>query len=357
MAANFKGHKFIKTGVEDLTKLGFNVGAKVVVTKRFTVDYDPEKPNKCRKDVVVGTECFIKGFVPDTSDESKSRLVINFEATFGKNLKSVDVALDPAKLRLPPDSIEATGVKTGEKALFKKFPYLELEGDDRTCEVVASWSKRQMSADAGIKSELKKYDVGFVIDNLTQSLDIFTDQDLLIVRRVKSESVSYEVWTLRKFKAEELVLLPGSTQLLTRHYTAGRSVVVQNTLDFESKEDRPLILDGRIRANPMPDSKSSFSLYWMVAHTDVVKHINMVRSYVKTTCEVKMETEDQSLNWYQYWSETDMPSVPVLLNPKAIDANTQLLAGVDAKMQKIIEKDLKSKEKDKAKKGFGCSFS
>ena len=113
------------------------------------------------------------------------------------------------------------------------------------------------------------------------------------------------------------------------------SVVVQNTLHADSSERRPMILDGRIRANPMPDAKSSFALYWMVPATEDAKSINMTRSYVKTKCEVKMTAEDHGLSWSQHWSETDMPSVPVLLNPKAIDANTQLLAGVDARMQKI----------------------
>ena len=34
--SNFDGHKFAKTSVEALTKLGLNVGSKVIVNKRFT---------------------------------------------------------------------------------------------------------------------------------------------------------------------------------------------------------------------------------------------------------------------------------------------------------------------------------
>ena len=144
MASNFKGHKFVKTGVEDLTKIGFNVGEKVVVTKRFTVCYGPAKPTAFRKDVNVGTECFIKGFTPDKSDESKIMLVINFEATFGKALKSVDMALAPDKFKLPVDSVEAPGGKLLE-AVFKKYPFLKVKDDDRVCEIV--WGVVQAAND------------------------------------------------------------------------------------------------------------------------------------------------------------------------------------------------------------------
>ena len=125
MAGNFSGHKFVKTGVEALTKKGFSVGTKVVVVKRFTVDYDPAKPNVCRKDVVLGTECFIKGYVPDTSDDTKSKLVFNFEAKFGKALKSVDVAIDPAKFKLADDGADDTAdnPKGKKKPDLQKVPF------------------------------------------------------------------------------------------------------------------------------------------------------------------------------------------------------------------------------------------
>ena len=61
MAAKIDGHNFIKTGAEPLMKLGFNVGAKIVVARRFTVDFDPKNKSRYRKDIQVGTEVFIKG--------------------------------------------------------------------------------------------------------------------------------------------------------------------------------------------------------------------------------------------------------------------------------------------------------
>ena len=155
MTSSFKGHKFIETGVEDLTKIGFDVGAEVVTTKRFTVNYDPDN-TKFRKDAQVGTECFIKGFTSDKSDESKSMLVINFEATFGKALKSVDMALAPDKFKLPADSVAAGAGANKLEAVFKKYPFLKVKDDDRVCEIVGAWSKRQMTDDTSVKTELTK---------------------------------------------------------------------------------------------------------------------------------------------------------------------------------------------------------
>ena len=138
MAANFDGHKFIKTGAESLMKLGFNVGAKIVVVRRFTVDFDPKNKSRYRKDIQVGTEVFIKGVQavepkaakkkPDADkkkddtnesdaeaeeDSPEPRLVISFEADFGAKLgvKSVDVAVHRSKFKLPDDSIAAAGPK------------------------------------------------------------------------------------------------------------------------------------------------------------------------------------------------------------------------------------------------------
>ena len=139
MAANFDGHKLIKTGAESLMKLGFNVGAKIVVVRRFTVDFDPKNKSRGhRKDIQVGTEVFIKGVEvvepkaakkkPDADkkkdgtnesdaeaeeDSPEPRLVISFEADFGAKLgvKSVDVAVHRSKFKLPDDSIAAAGPK------------------------------------------------------------------------------------------------------------------------------------------------------------------------------------------------------------------------------------------------------
>ena len=170
VASNFDEHKFVKSGVGSLTKLGYNIGAKVVVTKRFTVDYGPEKPGTYRADVRVGTELFVKGFTPADGDKP-AKLVFEFAEEFKKiGKRTVDVALDRAKFKLPDDSA-AAGAASGGKSdpVYKKYPFLKQEGDERQCEVVGTWTKRQMCHDATAKMDLKKHEVGFMLDNIAQA--------------------------------------------------------------------------------------------------------------------------------------------------------------------------------------------
>ena len=143
--------------------------------------------------------------------------------------------------------------------------------------------------------------------------------------------------------------MPDSTQMLSRHFTAARSCVVKNTNDPTESQTRPILLDGRVRASPTAESKSSFALHWLISVTEDAKEANMERAYMETTCEVKMKISDHDIDYYQWWDRTDMPSVPVLLNPKAIAEHTQLVVKDDKAAQKIMEKDKEKASKDKEK--------
>ena len=104
-----------------------------------------------------------------------------------------------------------------------------------------------------------------------------------------------------------------------------------------------MLLDGRIRANTSPDAKSSFCVYWLIGTNDDAKKVNMQRSYVDTTCEVNMKIVGTGVDLHQLWSETDMPSVPVLINPDAIQAHTQLLTTDDKDAAKLLKKQTDEK--------------
>ena len=138
MASNFDGDKFVMSGIESLTEQGYHVGAKVVVTKRFSVDYEPAEKSasghgKYRVDVSKGTEMFIKGFVSakaadkDTKTKAtKAKLVFNFEHDFGKKggLKTVDVAIDPDHVEFPATAVAAATASKSDPVI-KRFPFLK----------------------------------------------------------------------------------------------------------------------------------------------------------------------------------------------------------------------------------------
>ena len=89
VAANFEGHAFIKIGVEEFVAAGFIVGANVVVAKRFTVEYDPDKSKNLRADVTIGTELSVTGYARADADKpnGKPRLVFSFSHDFGKQTR------------------------------------------------------------------------------------------------------------------------------------------------------------------------------------------------------------------------------------------------------------------------------
>ena len=206
-----------------------------------------------------------------------------------------------------------------------------------------------MRHDVSVKTEYQKAEIKFVLDNLVQGSTSLSDADLLIVKRVGSngntqnrdDQVDVEVWTLRKFKKHELVIVPETTQVLCQHFTASRSAVAKNMVDADSK--KPMLLDGKVRANALPDSKTSCCVYWMISASDDAKKVNMQRSYVDTTCEVKMKIADTGVDINQLWSETDMPSIPVLINPDVIQAHTQLLTTDDKDVAKVLKKEADAK--------------
>ena len=81
----------------------------------------------------------------------------------------------------------------------------------------------------------------------------------------------------------------------------------------------------------------------MVGATDDAKKVNMQRSYVDTMCDVNMKIIGTGVNLHQSWSETDLPSIPVLINPDAIQAHTQLLTTDDQDVAKLVQKEADAK--------------
>jgi len=245
---NFDGHKYVKNNVDDMVKLGFRFGTKVELTKRITVDFDNSKANN-RKDFAKSTEVFVKGYAVD-------KVVVHFEAMFGKVRKSADVALKISNIKLLEQKLGDEN-KVSSTKWMKSYPFLAKDGCTAEVVPLATWDQKLMANDQKIQAEYKKSSIGFVLDNLLHCTDTLAHDDLLVAKR----GANYEVWTLRDFKAGSLTLVPESTELKPRFYTADRSVICKNTTDPASEDKRPFLIDGRVRANPECDSKSSFSLF------------------------------------------------------------------------------------------------
>ena len=214
--------------------------------------------------------------------------------------------------------------------------------------MVDGWASRQLHTDAEFKAEIAKAQIMITMANLQSVIPDYGKDDLLVVRR----GTTFEVWTQKAFKPLELMFLPQATEIKARFYTMARSVIAKNTLDAASKDKRPFVIDGRVRGNPSPDSKSKFGLFWLVQRLEkddpAKKDINMTLQY--TTFGFKGTLGMGGGKYEKYDVDADaMPEIGMLVNPNKIPAHTRLLAAEDQAIKELLEKQQKEQGKsDKA---------
>ena len=321
---NFKESKFVKTAAANHAEQGCIIGAKMILTKRITVDFN--KKQNMRQDIREGTEVSIKGF------EGDDKIVANFEAVFNKRTYHADVAIKISNLKFP-NSTASTDTTTQWHA---KYPFLNGAADQNLV-LMEDWDTRQTCHDADHKSDYVKAKIKFITESIASGVPTYGPGDLMIVKR----NSDFEVWTLKVFKPGELVFLPESGEVKSRFYTVNRSVVVRNTTDPSYKKgDRPYCIDGRVRGNPSPDSKSRFSLFWVVQRVPTgTTHINMVLKRV--TCSIQasisFDGEDIPCNW----PAESLPIVPVMTNAEKINKHTRLMIEEDGEVRELDQSQRK----------------
>ena len=325
---NFKDGKFEKTAAATHAEKGIVCGAIMALTRRITVDF--EKGKDKRKDIQKGEHVSIKGFVDD------DKAVVEFEAVFGKITLKTDVAIKLSNLEFPC-KLAAAASKASVSKMFDTYPYLNKEGDSSDVTIVDKWWLNLMQTDAESRTEVVKGAIKFTLDNLWHCSNDYGPEDLLIVKR----GSSFEVWTKRAFKPHEIMFIPDTTEIKPRFYTCNRSAIAKNTIDPSSTDKRPFVLDGRVRGNPAPDSKSKFTLFWVVqrAEKDEHKLINMQLEYTRFEVNASVTIGDKVIP--QKWASDELPSIPVMLNPNKVAAHTRLLAKEDKDIKDLYEKQQK----------------
>ena len=81
-----------------------------------------------------------------------------------------------------------------------------------TIEVVKGWDKLLMDKDEYVMGDRVKSLVSFALQSIAYSVENLTDENLLVVKR----NDEIELWTLKDFKAESLIMTPDSTELKSR---------------------------------------------------------------------------------------------------------------------------------------------
>ena len=139
-----------------------------------------------------------------------------------------------------------------------------------------------------------------------------------------------EVWTLREFKPKELRVAPVTTQMKESHLTSGCSSQVG--LPPHGAGEHPngssIALDGRGRPSMHPAglcgevTEKRGSLFWCIQRTHDKGEANVVEESCTfgSSMEVNVSGTKQTIRW----STPDLPTIPVLINKKAINKHTQV---------------------------------
>ena len=218
-----------------------------------------------------------------------------------------------------------------------------------------NWKALLADNDALIQQSALKGRIAVVLQSLHELLPVYTDKDLVVVNRQNEKGGwKTELWTARPFAAEELLFAPHSSQLKDCHLTDLKNAVVGIPLHGRGKHPRnqALALDGRGRAQiahagSIDENDYTGSLYWLVSRTSALELANMTLENVvwEHSMKISLPLKSGKKRGVE-WASKDLPTIPVLVNTKKIEAHMRLAVFHDE------EKDKKAKEKakeDKAK--------
>ena len=139
-----------------------------------------------------------------------------------------------------------------------------------------------------------------------------------------------EVWTLRDFKPKEIRIAPVTTQMKESHLTSGNSSQVGLPSHGVGKHPAgsSIALDGRGRSSMPPAgvcgevAEKRGSLFWCIQRAHDKGEANIVGE--SCTFGSSMEVSVSGAKKTIRWSTPDLPTIPVLINKKAIKQHTQV---------------------------------
>jgi len=180
--------------------------------------------------------------------------------------------------------------------------------------------------------------VGFGMHAVLEACPVLGPQDLIIVHRQTPKGQwKGEVWTKRRFAARELLVPCVATELRECLWSKIFSAFVGLPSHGPGKhpEGKSLALDGRHRgviasAGNVGDTEVRGALYWAIERASDANDANLEVEQVHwgTTTEVRLPGGKKRK--VDVVSDSgDLPGIPVLVNPKIIEAHTRLFARLE----------------------------
>ncbi len=341
---------------------GLVVGDKVALLNRVTIEFEDGNDNDeegYRKDFGVGHEAFIvdtkrtgKGVWPIIEfvcQHAGQELITTKAINIDKVRKAV--LIDDAESKSKLASTKGDKVMKGAEFL-GKVPH------DVKVEVQAGWEKRLPTVDSDVALTRVKDRANFSLWAVLESLPKYdSKKDFAVITKTSLEGQSnMEVWTLRDFKAGEIMLGPDTNHLMDRMYTMGRSSLLRGA-DLMHPQKKHMVLDGRMRHKVT--ELRPFSLFFVVTRAEKDQKSNLDVGFASSKITVDTDLPGPGKRKYhRICSEGADTSdvnrslncgIPVMFNPKTIAKDTMLVVKYDEELSKIEQKE-KDKVKAEAKK-------
>ena len=340
--------------VPDLARK-FARGDKVTVIRKMTWSIPQKKNADFRKDLPEGLEGQVEGFAD--AENRQVLLQVSLKLPDGKvevvravyprnlmlssdyKLKEAGKVTEPVQEDSSGSSKDPPGTPQGTKRAAP--PAWALMGwDPESVQLEPQWSK--LLSDAGKTNRLfwLKSNIGKCLESLHYAVPQYTEKDLVVLHR-KNEKGAWktELWTKRDFNPSEILFAPLSSQLKETHLMALASVQVDIPKygSGAHPEGGNLSLDGRgstVLAAPgrVDSQEHQGNLFWLVQRTSDKVKVNMTLESVTMQQQVTLNFPVLKKKKHVVeWDPADLPSVPVLLNRKAIKAHTLLAVYLEDK--------------------------
>ena len=328
----------------------FKRGDEVTVVRRMSwILPQPGNP-KYRKDLVEGTSGVIEGFADLEHRQVLLKVILDLPSG-PKQAMTKEVY--PRNLMLTSEyQAQEAPAEPEEKEDPKATacPSWILQGSSAQClKVEQNWKSLVADQDRLIKVMQVKSRIGVALEAMSQSLPKFTEKDLLVVHRQNDKGLwRDEVWTKRPFEALELQLGPYSSQLKDSHLTLSYHAIVGLPKHGKGAhpEHQTIALDGRGRtmmaaSGSIDGEEHTGSLFWMVSRTSKASQANMAMETLsfEQSIKVSLPGPKRRKTLSVQWDSSDMPTLPILVNKKALPKHIMLLVFQAEKKKEEKKKD------------------
>ena len=332
----------------------FKVHDVVTFTRRMSLPMALPDNKDFRKDVREGADAEIASLADD-AHKSKTEVIVQVmhKGTF----HSIRAWVPSANLTLAVDDPKKSDAP-GTDADPGLGPAI-VNGDPfgKEVESLEDWDDLIDSASPAANMFAMKAQTSFVmklVHDLVPAL--VPDKDVQVIHRANAVGAKRsEVWTLRDFAPGELIIAPWTHEVKDRLYTTGLSVSLR-TPEGSVPGNRVLALDGRNRNHLCHQNIRKHvpgalgNLFWVVQRTTERAKANLVLEY----CHASTRSDPLSVSiagkTHQVkLKQNSLPQVPVLVNKKAVPAETMLVAFDDMVISRAREEDKKAKEEAEEK--------